>query len=86
MRGPPAVPVGTEKIEAVKELAEALAIFCVLFNCSKSITAFQMPTSFRRLAQAGACGCFGDFNRINVEVLSVIAKQFNCIHLRCARA
>jgi dynein heavy chain len=45
-----------------------------------------MPTSFRGLAQAGACSCFGDFNRMKVEVLSVIAKQFNCIHLRCAWA
>jgi hypothetical protein len=39
----------------------------------------------RGLAQAGACGCFDQFNPINVEVLSAIAEQFDNIRLCCAR-
>ncbi|XP_048509709.1 dynein axonemal heavy chain 7-like [Athalia rosae] len=72
-------PAATGKTETVRGLARAVGVQCVIVGCSEHLDHICTGNILKGVASCGAWVCLDDFDKINLEVLSVVGQQMYAI-------
>lgn len=79
--GNPYGPAGTGKTETVKALGHFFGRQVLVFNCDEAIDVKSMTRILVGLVKCGSWGCFDEFNRLQLDVLSILSSQIHEIQL-----
>jgi len=71
LEGPP----GCGKTETVRDLARTVGFQCPLFNSTQFMTEDNIGKIFRGIAGTGAWAVFDEFDRFNIESMSIVSMM-----------
>lgn len=74
-------PTATGKSETIKDLSKALAIQLKVFDCTPDLDYRSISRFLKGIATSGAWLCLEDFNRIELNTISVITQQVRAIQM-----
>ncbi|CAG9327022.1 unnamed protein product [Blepharisma stoltei] len=68
------------KTETIKDLSKSLGIYCLFVNSTKNCSIYLLEKILLGCAVGGLWACFDEFNKISIEVLSIMAGYLSAVH------
>lgn len=70
---------GTAKIETIKDLAKAAALFSVTSHCSKFIDLDSIHMKINGAIRCNGWMCLSNFNNLDVEMMNAISERIHAL-------